>query len=143
MLPCARSRRHARPSLLVVLLTALLGLVVVIPAKAAVPPQQPGVTLRVYDLQTSLDRLCTLKAGQTPNVDKLMSTINWTTTAEFGVNDYFLSEVTGNINIATAGTYQFRLTSDDGSRLRIDNQVVINHDGLHCGSSTSTTWSTR
>lgn len=130
MLPNASARR--RPVILLsVLLTALLGLVVVTPAHAAVPPQEPGVTLRVYDLQTSLDRLCTLKAGQTPNVDKLMPSINWTSTADFGLNDYFLSEVTGNINITTAGTYQFRLTSDDGSRLRVDGQVVINNDGLH------------
>jgi hypothetical protein len=100
-------------------------------ATAAPPPQEPGVTLRVYDLQTSLSRLCTLKAAQTPNVDKLMPTINWTTTAQFGIGDYFLSEVTGNINIATAGTYAFRLTTDDGSRLRIDDTLVINHDGLH------------
>ena len=37
----------------------------------------------------------------------------------------------GNINIATAGTYTFRLISDDGSRLLIDDALVINHDGLH------------
>ncbi|OLF12744.1 hypothetical protein BLA60_05555 [Actinophytocola xinjiangensis] len=95
------------------------------------PPQEPGVTLRVFDLQTSLSRLCVLKAGQTPNVDKLMPTINWTTTADFGIGDHFLSEVTGNINIPADGTYAFRLISDDGSRLRIDDALVINHDGLH------------
>src|SRR5687768_18342236 len=36
-----------------------------------------------------------------------------------------------NVNITTAGSYTFRLTSDDGSRLLIDNALVINHDGLH------------
>lgn len=132
MLPHATRRTL---SIFVVLLTALIGLVVATPAQAAVPPQQPGVTLRTYDLQTSLARLCTLKSGQTPNVDKLMPTINWTTTADFGLTDQFLSEVIGNINIATAGTYQFRLTSDDGSRLRLDGNVVINHDGLHGATS--------
>ncbi|MCS7475791.1 family 16 glycoside hydrolase [Umezawaea endophytica] len=134
MLPyvAIRGRAFTRPfSLLIVLLVAFLGLVVVPPARAAVPPQEPGVTLRVFDVQTSMNRLCTLKTGQTPNVDKLMSTINWSTTAEFVVNDYFVSEVTGNINITTAGTYQFRLTSDDGSRLSIDGNRVIDNDGLH------------
>ena len=134
MLPnvAIRGRALARPfSLLIVLLVALLGLVVVTPARADVPPQEPGVTLRVFDVQTSMNRLCTLKSGQTPNVDKLMSTINWSTTAEFVLNDYFVSEVTANINITTAGTYQFRLTSDDGSRLYIDGQLVVDHDGLH------------
>ncbi|CAM3587442.1 family 16 glycoside hydrolase [Kibdelosporangium persicum] len=123
---------RCRQSLVAALvLFTFLSCFVTAPARADIPPQQPGVTLRVYDLQTGLDRLCTIKSGQTPNVDKLMPVINWTGTADFGISDMFVSEVTGNINIPTAGTYQFRLTSDDGSRLRIDGQVVINHDGLH------------
>jgi uncharacterized protein YegP (UPF0339 family) len=100
------------------------------PAQAAVPPQEPGVTLRVFDVQTELDRLCTLKPGQTPNIDKLVPTIDLSGTV-FGIEDFFVSEVTGNINIATAGSYTFRLTSDDGSRMRIDDTLVINNDGLH------------
>ncbi len=103
----------------------------VLPANAAVPPQEPGVTLRTFDLQTARDTLCTLKSGQTPNVDKRMSVINWTTATDFGLEDRFQSEVTGNLDITTAGAYQFRLTSDDGSRLRLDDALVINHDGAH------------
>ncbi|RSM81667.1 DUF1080 domain-containing protein [Kibdelosporangium aridum] len=123
---------RCRQSLVAALvLFTFLSVFVTAPARAAVPPQQPGVTLRVFDVQTGLDKLCAIKPGQTPNVDKLMPVINWTGTADFGINDMFVSEVTGNINITTAGTYQFRLTSDDGSRLRIDGQVVINNDGLH------------
>jgi Domain of Unknown Function (DUF1080)/PA14 domain/Carbohydrate binding module (family 35) len=100
------------------------------PASAAVPPQEPGVTLRVFDVQVELDRLCTLKPGQTPNIDKLMPTIDWTGSA-FGIEDFFVAQAIGNINITTAGSYAFRLTSDDGSRMAIDNTVVINNDGLH------------
>ena len=102
-----------------------------LPAQAAVPPQEPGVTLRTFDLQTARTAICQLKPGQTPNVDKLMPTINWTTAADFGVEDNFQTEAIGNINITTAGTYGFRLTSDDGSRLLIDDVRVINNDGLH------------
>jgi hypothetical protein len=111
-------------------LISLVALPVTASSAAAVPPQEPGVTLRVYDLQTELTKLCTLKAGQTPNVDTLMPAIDWSGT-EFGIGDFFQSEVTGNIDIATAGTHAFRLTSDDGSRLRIDGTTVVNHDGLH------------
>ncbi|MFI6758022.1 family 16 glycoside hydrolase [Micromonospora sp. NPDC050417] len=101
-------------------------------AAAAVPPQEPGVTLRVFDVQVPLDEICVLKPGQTPNIDKLMPTINWTTTADFGgIADNFVSQVIGNINITQPGAYNFRLYSDDGSRLTIDNTVVIDHDGLH------------
>jgi glucose/arabinose dehydrogenase len=101
------------------------------PAAAAVPPQVPGVTLRVFDLQQSISELCKLKAGQTPNIDKLMPVVNWTSSADFGFEDHFLVHVIGNINVTTAGSYTFRLTSDDGSRLLIDNSTVIDHDGLH------------
>ncbi len=100
-------------------------------AAAAPPPQEPGVTLRVFDLQVPLNNLCTLKSGQTPNVDKLMPVINWSAVSDFGFDNFFLAHVIGNINISQAGSYAFRLISDDGSRLIIDDGVVIDHDGLH------------
>ncbi|MGA5299784.1 family 16 glycoside hydrolase [Nucisporomicrobium flavum] len=109
----------------------MAGLLPATPASAAVPPQEPGVTLRTYDLQTSRDSLCTLKTGQTPNVDKLLPTVNWTTAGDFGLEDHFQSEVIGNLNIATAGSYAFRLTSDDGSRMQLDGGTVITNDGAH------------
>ncbi|MFB6726325.1 family 16 glycoside hydrolase [Kribbella sp. NPDC056345] len=130
-LPGRRWRRSAAWS--AALLIVVSGLVTG-QARGAVPPQEPGVTLRVFDLQTGLDKLCTLKPGQTPNVDKLMPVINWTADADFGIADRFASQVTGNVNIATAGRHEFRLTSDDGSRLLIDDKLVINHDGLHAST---------
>ena len=106
--------------------------VAVVPTSAqAVPPQEPGVTLRVFDVQIPLSQICTIKPGQTPNVDRLMPTINWSAVSDFGFDNYFVAHVIGNVNIAQAGSYTFRLTSDDGSRLLIDNSMVINHDGLH------------
>ncbi|RSD17137.1 family 16 glycoside hydrolase [Amycolatopsis eburnea] len=130
MLLAVRERCRRALLVLTVLVTALSA-VLAAPAHAVVPPQEPGVTLRVFDMQTELTKLCTIKPGLTPNVDKLMPSINWTGTGDFGVGDFFVSEVTANISIATAGTHQFRLTSDDGSRLRVDGQVVITNDGLH------------
>jgi hypothetical protein len=100
--------------------------------QADVPPQEPGVTLRVFDVQVPLEKICTLKPGQTPNVDKLMPTVDWSTTGDFGgFGDNFVTQVTGNIHVPADGSYTFRLTSDDGSRLLIDDQLVIDHDGLH------------
>ncbi|MFC5291157.1 ricin-type beta-trefoil lectin domain protein [Actinokineospora guangxiensis] len=127
----ALRRRAAGP--LAALAVLLLALSATVPgrAQAQPPPQEPGVTLRVFDLQVGLSKLCTLKPGQTPNVDKLMPTINWTTAQDFGFTDYFAAQVIANITVPTTGTYNFRLTSDDGSRLRVGNTVVIDHDGLH------------
>ncbi|MFF3812181.1 family 16 glycoside hydrolase [Streptomyces bacillaris] len=116
----------------------LVGAFTAVPATAAppspageLPPQEPGVTLRVFDVQVPLDELCDIKAGQTPNVDKLMPRIDWDAPEDFGFEDRFVSQVTANIHVPEDGSYAFRLTSDDGSRLLIDDQLVIDHDGLH------------
>ncbi|MFE6608564.1 ricin-type beta-trefoil lectin domain protein [Streptomyces sp. NPDC057781] len=101
------------------------------PAAADLPPQEPGVTLRVFDVQAPLNEICTLKAGQTPNVDKLMPVVDWSSAEDFGLESNFVTHVLGNLDAAQAGSYTFRLTSDDGSRLWIDDQLVVNHDGLH------------
>ncbi|MGX1025697.1 lectin [Streptomyces sp. SAI-097] len=100
-------------------------------ADADLPPQEPGVTLRVFDVQGPLSGICTLKAGQTPNIDKLMPVVDWSSAGDFGLESNFVTHVIGNLNAAQAGSYTFRLTSDDGSRLWIDDQLVVDHDGLH------------
>ncbi|MEU2978864.1 family 16 glycoside hydrolase [Streptomyces hirsutus] len=128
-----RARRHLIPLLFTGALAA--GLCSAPPAAAApadIPPQEPGITLRVFDVQTPLSKLCTLKPGQTPNHDKLMPTVDWSTEADFGgLADRFVTEASGYLNVPSDGSYVFRLTSDDGSRLAIDGDTVIDHDGLH------------
>jgi hypothetical protein len=117
---------------------ALLAVAIAVPllavpasAQPGIPPQEPGVTMRVFDVQVPLDDYCTLKPGQTPNIDKLMPSIDWTTNADFGFADRFVTEVSGYLDVATAGTYDFRLTSDDGARFLLDGTQVIDHPGRH------------
>ncbi|MFJ4689018.1 family 16 glycoside hydrolase [Streptomyces sp. NPDC088789] len=98
---------------------------------ADIPPQEPGVTMRVFDLQAPLKKLCELKAGQTPNVDKLMPVVDWSSDADFGLADRFMSQAIGYLDVPQDGSYDFRLISDDGSRLLLDGRQVIDHDGLH------------
>lgn len=131
-----RRRRRAALAAAGAALATLLAAVPVTPAAAApvnadLPPQEPGVTLRSYDMGVPLSALCTLKPAQTPNVDKLMPQINWTSTDEFGLADRFISHAIANLTVPTDGEYTFRLTSDDGSRLTIDDKLVVDHDGLH------------
>lgn len=45
--------------------------------------------------------------------------------------DKFALRFTGNIAIPKSGKYTFFIKSDDGSRIYIDDKLVINHDGLH------------
>ncbi|WP_454859483.1 family 16 glycoside hydrolase [Promicromonospora soli] len=125
--------RQAAAGATAVALTAVM-LAGTVPAVAAaddLPPQEPGVTLRTYDLARDLSELCTLRSGQTPNVDRLTPTIDYSTDADFGMSERFIAHALANLTVPSDGNYEFRLTSDDGSRLVIDDAVVIDHDGLH------------
>jgi len=45
--------------------------------------------------------------------------------------EWFAIEYTGRFWIEKPGEYQFALMSDDGSRLYIDDRLVVNNDGIH------------
>ncbi len=49
---------------------------------------------------------------------------------QVGLTGYAL-DCNGYLNIETSGLYTFSMLSDDGVRLVIDNQVLINNPGLH------------
>ncbi|MBL8764868.1 MAG: DUF1080 domain-containing protein [Phycisphaerae bacterium] len=96
----------------------------------------PGVTLRVYRVERDPESLPTLAPDQTPNFDERRPTVDFRDAAAFGdVPASFVSIVTGWIVIDTPGTYAFRLTSDDGSRLTLDGRLLIDHDGRHAATA--------
>jgi len=45
--------------------------------------------------------------------------------------EWFAIDYTGRFWISAPGLYRFSLLSDDGSKLYIDDQVVIDNDGVH------------
>jgi hypothetical protein len=45
--------------------------------------------------------------------------------------EWFSVTVTGSFTVSEPGLYRFRLKSDDGSQLFIDNQLVVDNDGIH------------
>jgi hypothetical protein len=45
--------------------------------------------------------------------------------------DFFNFEFKGYLYITAAGSYQFRTTSDDGSRLALNGVVLVDNDGVH------------
>jgi len=51
--------------------------------------------------------------------------------------EWFAIDYTGKFWIERPGLYGFALTSDDGSRLYIDDQVIVDNDGLHAPVSKS------
>lgn len=51
--------------------------------------------------------------------------------------EWFAIDYTGRFWIDNPGSYRFILTSDDGSRLYIDDKQVIDNDGLHAPEAAS------
>lgn len=51
--------------------------------------------------------------------------------------EWFGVRYQGPLTISEAGDYQFRTVSDDGSKIFIDDVLVVNHDGLHAPSSSA------
>ena len=82
--------------------------------------------------------ICFPSCGSLQTVDDKTSTLsqflggNYTNlSSDFtGVGKHFLV-LTGGLNVLTTGQYAFNLSSDDGSRLLIDNKVVVDSDGDH------------
>ena len=48
-----------------------------------------------------------------------------------GQTETFGLVFTGTVNVSAAASYDFQINSDDGSRLYIDGQLVVDNDGVH------------
>lgn len=99
----------------------------------------PGVTAAYYDIDppNSVPNFMNYAIHSTSTVD----TINFPAT-EFEFGDSGLSNdvaavFRGFIEVPENAAYTFFLESDDGSKLFLDNQLVVNHDGLHAMSEAS------
>lgn len=89
-------------------------------------PKVNGLTYKYYDgIWTKLPdftKLSALKSGTVYkfSLDNIVST-----------RDEFALSFDGMIQINRDGTYEFYIQSNDGSKLFINNQLVIDHDGPH------------
>jgi len=115
--------------LLLIAVTSLLGQNDEVPSQTV-----PGVLVEGYQLEKSYDRIMTLIPGQTPNKAYVTPEIFYWHPWHEGFNgfgDNFILHLSGFISVDQSGTYQFKLSSDDGSRMFIDDQLIIDNDGLH------------
>lgn len=96
-------------------------------------PGQPGLVAHVYQGQwAQLPVFSDLPASGSqvvPNVG----------THNLGTDNYALV-LKGVIRVETAGQYRFHLTSDDGSRLLINDAQVIDNDGSHGAVTVRSGW---
>lgn len=105
-------------------------LVVAGPVKVNPDELTAGVTVRIYELNEPLDKLPVLIENQTPNVDQLQTDLNLPDRGAFaGTPANLYTTVGGYLKIDQPGDYVFRLDSDDGSRLMVGPDVVIDNDG--------------
>ncbi|MBU7596258.1 DUF1080 domain-containing protein [Streptomyces sp. P38-E01] len=127
-----RSRRYPATTLglaLVAALTIPLGTAVAAAPDDELPPQEPGVTLRAFDVGFEPQKICALTEGQTPNIDVLRKTVDWKTDEDFGgIANNFMAHVIANIHVPEDGSYDFRIISDDGSRLYLNGDQIIEND---------------
>lgn len=118
------------------LLTAVL---VALVASAAAPAQEAasGVLVRIYDVAAALRELPELVDGELPSDVRVSPTIDLQSDRkDFGEREgSFVTEVVGRLKVDKKGTYVFRLTSDDGAKLWIGDELVVDHDGVHGPSS--------
>ncbi|MEM7084224.1 MAG: PA14 domain-containing protein, partial [Pseudomonadota bacterium] len=75
----------------------------------------------VWDLLPDFNALTPIDSG----ISSTLSLAATTETETFGL------VFTSQISVSFPDTYEFQTTSDDGSRLYIDNTLVVDNDGLH------------
>jgi alpha-L-fucosidase len=86
---------------------------------------KPGLNYQYYQGDWNelpdFDQLRSIKRGN-------LSTFNFEPRME---EEHFGFDYSGYINIPQTGAYRFYTSSDDGSRLYINNELVVDNDGLH------------
>jgi hypothetical protein len=102
-----------------------------------------GLEGRVYQLKEKTERLPKWKNMRSVGTIYTNTLNIWPQRFEEGfaeVTDrfeWFGIDYTGKIWIEKAGEYRFSLLSDDGARLRIGGELVIDNDGVHRASASS------
>ena len=103
-------------------------------ADAPAPPAEalePGATLRIYDIGREMLRLLPLVPGQTPNVDVKVRALDFGPGDFPGFTDRFVAEIDAWFEAPAAGDYAFRLECDDGARVFVNGDVVVEDDFRH------------
>jgi len=94
---------------------------------------EPGVSIRLYDIGLPMSKQRPLVMGQTPNVSKVVPLLDLSGRRDDfkPLEYYFILHADGYLNINKPGTYEFELTSDDGSLLWIEDARIIDNDLEH------------
>ena len=103
--------------------------------------QGSGLDLRIWSLNGGPNAVPMVAEDQLPNYRAVVPVVDLSDTDPAslgGFENQFLAVVSGRLHVPSSGLYGLRLTSDDGSLLFLDDQLVINHDGPHSAVGKST-----
>lgn len=103
-------------------------------APDAVPRMGPGLTVRFYDLVpglTTLPAFASLPAFLATSVSQINVASTTGAFAGSGRSNNVGAVYKGFVSVPTTGLYTFFTESDDGSRLYIGSQLVVDNDGVH------------
>lgn len=98
-------------------------------AESSTGPQQPGLQVEYFHPNPdnvaveTLDQLTPQAVGIVPHISLDIP--------HKEQSDQFALRFVSNLSIDNPGKYRFYLSSDDGSRLYLNGQLIIDHDGLH------------
>lgn len=90
-----------------------------------------GVRAEIFPVPDDIVRLDQVAWESTPIHEGIAPTIDFVESEWGKLSDLFAARFMGYLKIPETSNYLFRLSSDDGSRLLIDGQEIVNNDGLH------------
>ncbi len=93
---------------------------------------EPGLSYRAYQIEFPFEKIPTLVPNQTPNVNKHIPNVDLKGD-QFGLKEHFLVSITGWLKVEEGALYEFKMHVDDGARLFINGERIINFDGMHLG----------
>ena len=95
------------------------------------PSSQNGVAYRYYEDNTTSRVALPDFSMLVPTKEGVLENFSLSAAEQ---PDYFLFSYTSYLEVEQGGGYTFFLTSDDGSRLWVNDQLVVDHDGPHGAS---------
>lgn len=105
-------------------------------AAAGQDPVKPGVVGKYWHLTHEMRKFPTEVLSQAPQRIRIDGMLNFDAVEHRGFFDvpwaeFVAVEWTGVLRVPKSGDYTFYLRSYDGSKLYIDEKLIVNHDGRH------------
>lgn len=102
------------------------------PATVDVNNLIPGAMVKVYDVPSSTKLIPKNLKDQKPKMAGVLPNFDNLTGADFTeLDENFAILSNGYLEIPKDGIYAMRIWSDDGSKVTINNKLVLDHDGPH------------